>query len=349
MYKPSKRIVVAVLLLGVVLGTFGVWVLLHPASIFVQPWRAERAASPVDGVMVGPYPVEQDFIELKKRGVTTIISLLEPNVPYEKVLLDQERERAGRYGMTVRNFPMGSILGQKFGDAYATNSKAAAQAAIDAPGVAYIHCYLGLHRARNVQEYLAAQVKTTAYGGSTAVVSAADLDNEHIAQTAFDAGDFPRSLAALAKIPHKGQRAARLEGWSYYRLRRLPEAREAFQAVVRAYPEDNDAQVGLAYVELASGELEQAEAAFARVLAADPDEVSAITGLGHVRYRQGRRDEARQQFSRVIELDPGNGEADEMLKRIDGTGASAQRAADAEPAHGAGRARNEEGRESWIS
>lgn len=345
MYRPSKRIVIAVLLLGAVLGTFGVWVLLHPASIFVQPWRAERAASPVDGVMVGPYPVEQDFIELKKRGVTTIVSLLEPNVPYEKVLLEQERERAGRYGMTVRNFPMGSILGQKFGDAYATNSKAAAQAAIDAPGVAYIHCYLGLHRARNVQEYLAAQVKTTAYGGSTTVASAADLDNEHVAQTAFDARDYPRSLAALAKIPRKGLRAARLEGWNYYRLQRLPEARGAFQAVVRAYPQDNDAQVGLAYVELASGQLDQAEAAFARVLAADPDEVSAIAGLGHVRYRQGRTAEARQQFSRVIELDPGNGEADEMLKRIDGTGASAQRAADADPARG----RNEGGHESWIS
>ena len=89
MRKPSRRLVLAVLALGVVGFAFGVWVLLHPASIFVQPWRAERAATPVDGVLMGPYPVEEDFVELKRRGVTTIISLLEPNVPYEKVLIDK--------------------------------------------------------------------------------------------------------------------------------------------------------------------------------------------------------------------------------------------------------------------
>ena len=84
MYKPSKRIVIAVLVLGLAGFAFGVWVLLNPASIFVQPWRAVRAEAPVKGVLLGPYPVEEDFADLKKRGVTTIISLLEPNVPYEK-------------------------------------------------------------------------------------------------------------------------------------------------------------------------------------------------------------------------------------------------------------------------
>lgn len=316
MYKPSKRIVVVTLVLGACLGALGVWVLLHPASIFVQPWRAVRAESPVKGVMVGPYPVEDDFIELKKRGVTTIISLLEPNVPYEKALLDEERERASRYGMIVKNFPMGSILGQKFGDAYATNSKAAADAAINANGVAYIHCYLGLHRARNVQEYLAAHVKTSSYGGSRTTANASDLDNEHIAQTAFDARDYQRSLDALAKIPHKNLRAARLEAWNYYRLRRLPEARAAFQRVLAEFPDDGDAIGGLAYVELAGSNLAQADAAFSRILATDADDVSAMSGLGLVRYRQGRKDEAKALFTKVVELDPDNGEAAEMLGRI---------------------------------
>ena len=45
MYKPNKRIVIAVLVLGLAGFAFGVWVLLHPASIFVQPWRAVRAGS----------------------------------------------------------------------------------------------------------------------------------------------------------------------------------------------------------------------------------------------------------------------------------------------------------------
>lgn len=316
MYKPTRRVLAIGLAFCALLGALGVWVLLHPASVFVQPWRAQRTTTSAKDVLLGPYPVEADFIELRQRGVTTIISLLEPNVPYEKVLLDQERERAARYGMTVRNFPMGSILGQKFGDDYAKNSRAAADAALNADGVAYIHCYLGLHRARNVQGYLAANARSANYAGSNAVASAADLDAEHIAQTAFDAGDYARSLAALAKISDKGLRAARLEAWNYYRLRRIPEARAGFEKVLRDNPGDADSLSGLAYSSLADGQLDAAELAFTQILSAQTDDVSAIEGMGHVRYRQGRREEAKTLFERAAELNPRNPETQQMLERL---------------------------------
>jgi len=316
MFRPSRRVLVIGFVFCALLGALGVWVLLHPASIFVQPWRAQRTATAAEDVLLGPYPVEADFIALKQRGVTTIISLLEPNVPYEKVLLEQERERAARYGITVKNFPMGSILGQKFGNDYAKNSKAAAEAAINADGIAYIHCYLGLHRARNVQSYLAEQVRSSSYAGSTASASAADLDNEHIAQTAFDARDYQRSLEALARIPDKGLRAARLEAWNYYRLRRLPEARATFEQVLREYPGDLDALNGLAYSSLADAQLDAAELAFIQILSADTDDVSAIEGMGHVRYRQGRRAEAKTLFARAAKLNPNNIETQQMLERL---------------------------------
>lgn len=316
MYKPSRRVLAISFVFCALLGALGVWTLLHPASVFVQPWRAERTATAVEDVLLGPYPVEADFAALKQRGVTTIISLLEPNVPYEKVLLEQERERAARYGMTVKNFPMGSILGQKFGNDYAKNSKAAAEAAIAADGIAYIHCYLGLHRARNVQGYLAQHVRSSSYAGSIATASASDLDAEHIAQTAFDARDYPRSLAALAKISDKGLRAARLEAWNYYRLRRIPEARAAFEKVLRDHPGDMDTLGGLAYSSLADGRLDDAELAFTQLLSAKGDDVSAIEGMGHVRYRQGRRAEAKTLFERAAQLNPANSETREMLDRL---------------------------------
>ncbi len=316
MYKPSRRVLAISFVFCALLGALGVWTLLHPASVFVQPWRAERTATAVEDVLLGPYPVEADFAALKQRGVTTIISLLEPNVPYEKVLLEQERERAARYGMTVKNFPMGSILGQKFGNDYAKNSKAAAEAAIAADGIAYIHCYLGLHRARNVQGYLAQHVRSSSYAGSIATASASDLDAEHIAQTAFDARDYPRSLAALAKISDKGLRAARLEAWNYYRLRRIPEARAAFEKVLRDHPGDMDTLGGLAYSNLADGKLDDAELAFTQLLSAKGDDVSAIEGMGHVRYRQGRRAEAKTLFERAAQLNPANSETREMLDRL---------------------------------
>jgi tetratricopeptide (TPR) repeat protein len=315
MYKPSRRVLVIAFMLCALLGAFGIWVLLHPASIWVQPWRAERTASVADDVLLGPYPVEADFIALKQRGVTTIVSLLEPNVPYEKVLLAQERERAVRYGMTVLNFPMGSILGQKFGDDYVRNSKAAAEAAINANGTAYIHCYLGLHRARNVQQHLAAHVRSTIYAGSRSA-PAADLDAEHRAQTAFDAGDYARSLAALATISQKGLRTARLEAWNYYRLRRIPEACAAFERVLREHPNDGDTLTGLAYCGLAENRLDAAELAFTQVLSANTDDVAAVEGMGHVRYRQGRWADAETLFGRAAVLNPANAETRQMLERL---------------------------------
>lgn len=329
MYKPSRRVLAVALVLCALMGAFGVWVLLHPASIWVQPWRAERTRSPADDVLLGPYPVEEDFIALKQRGVTTIVSLLEPKVPYEKVLLAQERERAARYGITVLNFPMGSILGQKFGADYARNSRAAAQAALDADGVAYIHCYLGLHRARNVRQYLASHAGAATYAGTNGA-PAADLDAEHEAQAAFHAGDHARSLAALARLDDKGLRAVRLEAWNYYRLRRMPEARERFARVLQQYPEDIDALTGVAYTALAEGRLEDAELAFTQILSADGGDVSAVEGMGYVRYRQGRRDDARTLFARAAELNPANVETRQMLERLQLApidGAAAQSAA----------------------
>jgi tetratricopeptide (TPR) repeat protein len=331
MYKPSRRIVAIALASCAFLGALGVWVLLHPASIFVQPWRAERTETASEDVLLGPYPVEADFVALKQRGVTTIISLLEPNVPYEKVLLEQERERAARHGMTVRNFPMGSILGQKFGNDYAKNSKAAAEAALGAEGVAYIHCYLGLHRARNVQTYLAASVRSATFAGTNAT-SDADLAAERRAKAAFDAGAYEGSLAILATITRKTPRVLRVEAWNYYRLLRIADARAAFQKVLEQQPGDNDALTGLAYCDLFENRLDAADQGFSQVLALKPDEVFAMEGQGHVRYRQGRWPEAKALFTRAAALNPANPETRQMLERIQAAAALPQGA----PAKGAG-------------
>lgn len=318
MYKPSKRIVIAVLVLGLAGFAFGVWVLLHPASIFVQPWRAVQAEAPVKGVLLGPYPVEEDFADLKKRGVTTIISLLEPNVPYEKVLLERERALAERHGMTVKNFPMGSILGQKFGEHYSKNSKAAAEAALAADGVAYIHCYLGLHRARNVQRYLAehARVEARVFAAKDSPVNAADLDAEERATRLFGEERFEETVAALAGVAHKGPRMLHLEGWSLYRMGRADDARSAFTRALELEPGDHDARVGLAYADLAGGRLAEAEAGFADLRRLRPDDVSVLEGIGNVYYRQARWKDAELAFAEALRRNPGNGETREMLERV---------------------------------
>ncbi len=318
MYKPSKRIVIAVLVLGLAGFAFGVWVLLHPASIFVQPWRAAQAQAPVQGVLLGPYPVEEDFADLKKRGVTTIISLLEPNVPYEKVLLERERALAERHGMTVKNFPMGSILGQKFGENYSKNSKAAAEAALSADGVAYIHCYLGLHRARNVQRYLAehAQVQAQTYATTGAGVSGADMEAEDRATQLFGEDRFEESLAALSAVKDKGPRMLRLEGWSLYRLHRNDEAHAAFARALAMSPGDKDARIGMAYSDLARKRLEQAQQDFLELRRLYPTDGMVLQGLGNAYFRQARWKDAEAVFVETLRHDPGNGEVEDMLERV---------------------------------
>src|SRR5688500_8915398 len=56
MYKPSRRVVSISFVFCVLLGALGVWTLLHPASVCVQPWRAERTATAVEDELLGPYP-----------------------------------------------------------------------------------------------------------------------------------------------------------------------------------------------------------------------------------------------------------------------------------------------------
>lgn len=321
MYRPTRHHIAAALILCTLLGLFGIWVLLHPASIWVQPWRATQSTVK-DNVMFGPYPVEEDFVALKGKGVTTIISLLDSSIPYEKVLLAQEREGAARHGMQVLNFPMASILGQSFGRDYVKNSQAAAQAALAAEGTAYIHCYLGLNRAKDVQKFLDTFATSATYVGAQ---SERPEDSQAAARAldAFRAGKYQQSLAELDKIPNKSIRAARLEAWTHYRLKRIDTARAGFERILREDPLDQDAHVGWAYCALFENKLLVAGERFSQVLSRDPIDVGAIEGLAHVRYRQSDLIAARALFERAAGFNPDNIETRQMLERLEATPAAA--------------------------
>lgn len=293
----------------------GVWLLLHPAAFWLKPWRPQ-AFETQGRFIFGPYPVEPDFVALKKQGVSTIVSLLDPMLPYERVLLDQERERAQRYGMRVLNFPMASILGQSFGKDYVANSKAAAQAALRSRGVVYLHCYLGLHRAANVRKILQEQAQTEAYAGTLESGRSPDVLALDRANIAYLQGNTEQALAALATIQQKTPEATLLEAWAYYRLNRLDEALADFQQVAAARPDLTDAVAGIGFCALRRGDLHVAETQFNRVLAQRPDDPSGLEGLGHVRYQQGRLAEARALFEQIVAKHPENVDVQQLLDRI---------------------------------
>ena len=295
------------------LFAFGVWVLLHPASIWVQPWRTDQRQV-ADGVIFGPYPTEEDFVALKGQGVTTVVSLLDARIPYEKVLLAQERERATRHGIRLLNFPMGSILGQKFGADYLRNSKAAAEAALASTGTAYIHCYLGLNRAGNVQRYLGTLGASRSYAG--AGKHAGYRDAHARAAEAFVAGRHAQVLAELATTRDRNAQSLRMEAWSHYKLNRVAEARAGFERLLVEEPGDIDANTGLGYCALRDNRLLEADERFSRVLAQASGDVAAIEGLGYVKFRQSQFAEAEALFERALAANPDNPETRAMLARL---------------------------------
>jgi tetratricopeptide (TPR) repeat protein len=310
-----SRVLQALLLIGLLCGAFGIWVLLHPGSFVVKPWRAHETVVS-SRYIFGPYPLEQDFGRLEDRGVTTIISLLDPAVPYESVLLGRERKQASRYGIRVLNFPMGSVLGQKFGDDYEANAQAAAQAAIDATGVVYIHCYLGLHRARIVQDALSRRAPSERYLGSFAHGRSPDRLALELANIAFGQRDYPRALNELRKIHALGYDAYVLYGWTYLQMQRPEEARQAFERAAAREPTRADARVGLGFAASRLGDYPLAEREFSQVLADDPANHDATEGLGYVRAWQGRNAEARPLLERAVADDPENESARDALAQV---------------------------------
>jgi hypothetical protein len=137
------------------LSLMAFWILLTPDNPLTALFRAEMS-DVHQKVITGPYPVKEDLEELSKHGVRYDVSLLDPKIPYERVLLDQERRNAEKYGIRVINFPMASILGQKMGSYYQKDVLAAANT-IDSLRhfhKVYLHCYLGEHRMVDVKRIL---------------------------------------------------------------------------------------------------------------------------------------------------------------------------------------------------
>ena len=144
------RVWVPMLVVLLIVGTAASYfILINPDSIFVR-WAQAPHPNQITMITMGPYPRETDFQHLKKSRVKYVVSLLDPRLPYEKTLIDQERELSERYGMTLHVFPMASIFVRKlFPDYLEQQQKAVAFLNnLDAP--AYVHCYLGKHRVSHI-------------------------------------------------------------------------------------------------------------------------------------------------------------------------------------------------------
>lgn len=289
------------------------WIAVTPDHPLLRLWRAKQQDLTAK-VIVGPYPVEADFARLRARGVTRIVSLLNPMLPYERVLIEQEQVAAKKAGIELLNFPMTSIVGYEVGEDLERNEAAAANAALTASGKVYLHCYLGIHRARRVADRIAGAEGVTAFQ-PRGVERSADRRALDAADAAYAKGDYAAALQHLTKIERPDAAAHALRGWASYKSNRIDAAAAAFRAASFAAPDDAAPLIGLGYVALRRNELSVAQESFRRALALRANDVDALTGAGIVAYRQNRRDDAIRFLERATALDPKNAEARELLER----------------------------------
>jgi tetratricopeptide (TPR) repeat protein len=70
-------------------------------------------------------------------------------------------------------------------------------------------------------------------------------------------------------------------------------------------PQDLEALLGLAHVNLDQQNLDEAEALYTKVLSADPKNVEAITHLGTVQLGRGNVEAALARYNEALALNPG--------------------------------------------
>ena len=139
--------------IGLALFSYGIYNVYSPEK-FPMSFVQGKVRMINEKVIAGAYPTEYELYRLKKRGVNKVISLMNPNMPFEASLMKIEKKIVIGYGMEFVNLPMSYLnLGGK-------NNRAQLETVLDeiiASGdkVVYVHCYLGRHRMEMVASGLA--------------------------------------------------------------------------------------------------------------------------------------------------------------------------------------------------
>jgi hypothetical protein len=116
--------------------------------------------------------------------------------------------------------------------------------------------------------------------------------------------DCPRAAGALIQTAWDSLRAGATLG-----------AERRFRAAQRLCPA-SEAEVGLGYTALRSGELAKARGAFDRALAREPNSYDALSGRGMVAFRQGELEVVRTMFTRALDVVPGDSVSLAYLARL---------------------------------
>ncbi|MCZ7647400.1 MAG: tetratricopeptide repeat protein [Planctomycetota bacterium] len=103
-------------------------------------------------------------------------------------------------------------------------------------------------------------------------------------------------------------------GAAYLLLKREDEARREFETALELDPDFTDALNNLATIQVNREEYARAEATYQRSLKRMPGQAAPLMGLGFIRMRQGKLEEAIAYLKRAVAADPASADAQRHLK-----------------------------------
>ncbi len=296
-------------------------ILLFPGSPLMR-WVEAEPPERYGMITIGPYPQEEDFPRLKQAGVKYIVSLLDPEIPYEKPMLEREMALGKKYGLEVKNFPifpMDSILGTELLPNSAEQQNKAVEFLEHLDGPAYVHCYLARHRAIRIRAEL---MKSEALERSAPTSGTGQEEWELLnriteAQLEFRNKNYAKVLYILEPVAVKDVDVSNLRGWSYMRLGLIGEAIKSFQEGLAVDPSNPRSLLGLGFCYLRNGEPVMAQRQFAAVLEQLPNEPDALIGEGLSYLGMQNKKSAAERFRMALQLRPDSKEVKEYLKQAE--------------------------------
>jgi tetratricopeptide (TPR) repeat protein len=317
--KQPRFLVLMLAVMALVGGSVSYYLLRHPESAFMRLFRAD-APQRFGMITIGPYPqTDKDYRQLKEGGVKYLVTLLDPRLPYEKPMLEREFEMAAKHGLEVKSFPMfpmDSMLDTEIlaGTVESRERAAAFLRQVDAP--AYVHCYLGIHRALSVRDEV---IKA---GIPDDYLSTTWADWEQVnrfirARKEFKNGDYQQVIELLEPVTAKTVDIAHLRGQAYYRLSLYTAAAESFREGLELDSTHPRNRLGLGYCYLRMGRPVLAQRQFNAVLERLPDEPGALIGQGLAYIRLHNRKAAADSFRAALEQDPDNEEVKGYLELVE--------------------------------
>ena len=132
--------------------------------------------------------------------------------------------------------------------------------------------------------------------------------------TLFARNGFPAEAEYLLQLANPSEKATTPQEL-YNRAKiataqgKIEEAKELYQAAIRANPEYGQALTGLGALFLTEKRSDLAEPLFEKALEVDPNHAAALINLAMIDQSRGRKESALEKLTRVIELNPDYGAA----------------------------------------